>query len=108
MSARTNSKGKVSMGAKSLTKAELVSVIASSASIKKVQAEKAVEAFTTSVQSALVEGRKVTLVGFGTFSVSHRAARMGRDPRTKEPIQIPAKRGVKFKAGKAMREAVND
>ena len=92
----------------SLTKAELVSAIAAAANIKKVQAEKAVEAFTTSVQSALVQGRKVTLVGFGTFSVSQRAARMGRDPRTKEAIRIPAKNGVKFKAGKAMREAVND
>ncbi|MBT3217633.1 MAG: HU family DNA-binding protein [Proteobacteria bacterium] len=95
------------MGAKSVTKAELVATISREASLSKVDAAKALGAVTGSIQRALVDGRKVTLVGFGTFSVSHRAARMGRDPQTKQPISIPASKGVKFKPGKAMKEAVN-
>ena len=95
------------MGAKSVTKADLVSAIASGAGLKKSDAEKALSALTGAVQSALVDGKKVTLVGFGSFSVSHRAARMGREPQTKKPIQIKASNGVKFKAGKALKEAVN-
>jgi DNA-binding protein HU-beta len=91
----------------SMTKAELVSHIAAEAGIKKVEAERALSALTGAIQGALTDGRKVTLVGFGTFSVSHRAARTGRDPRTKQPINIPASRSVKFKPGKAMKEAVN-
>ena len=93
--------------AKSVTKAELVSHIASEAGLKKVEAERALAAVTGAIQGAMVDGRKVTLVGFGTFSVSHRAARMGRDPQTKKPIQIPASKTVKFKPGKALKEAVN-
>src|SRR5687768_10015368 len=92
---------------KSVTKAELVSHIASEAGLKKVEAERALSAVTTAIQNALVGGKKVTLVGFGTFSVAHRRARLGRDPQTKRPIEIPASQSVKFKPGKAMKEAVN-
>jgi DNA-binding protein HU-beta len=95
------------MGAKSVTKADLVSAIASGAGIRKTDAEKALASFTEAVQEALVSGKKVTLVGFGSFSVSHRAARTGRDPQTKQPIQIMASNGVKFKAGKALKQSVN-
>ncbi len=93
--------------ANSVTKAELVSRIANDAGLKKVQAERALAAVTTAIQDALVGGKKVTLVGFGTFSVAHRKARMGRDPQTKAPLHIKASNTVKFKAGKAMKEAVN-
>lgn len=93
--------------ANSVTKAELVSHIASEAGLKKVQAEKALAAFTGAIQQALVGGKKVTLVGFGTFSVQHRKAREGRDPQTKKTIQIAASNTVKFKPGKAMKDAVN-
>jgi DNA-binding protein HU-beta len=95
------------MGAKSVTKAQLVASIAEETGLSKVQSKDALQAFTKAIQAALVGGKKVTLVGFGTFSVSHRAARMGRDPQTKKPINIPASKGVKFKPGKAMKEAVN-
>jgi len=93
--------------AKSVTKADLVASIASEAGLKKVEAERALKATTNAIQLALVGGKKVTLVGFGTFQVSHRAERMGRDPQTKRPIRIPASNTVKFKPGKAMKEAVN-
>ena len=92
---------------KSVTKADLVNSIAGETGLKKVEAERALAAVTTAIQTALVDGRKVTLVGFGTFSVTHRAERMGRDPQTKQPIRIPASKSVKFKPGKAMKEAVN-
>ena len=92
---------------KSVTKADLVSHIASEAGLKKVEAERALAALTGAIRSALESESKVTLVGFGTFSVSHHAARTGRDPQTKKPIQIPASKRVKFKAGKALKEAVN-
>ena len=95
------------MGAKSVTKADLVSAIASGAGLRRADAEKALTSLTGAVQNALVSGKKVTLVGFGSFSVSHRAARTGRDPQTKQPIQIKASNGVKFKAGKALKESVN-
>lgn len=91
----------------SVTKADLVSKIATDTGMKKVEAEKALEAVTTAIQGALVDGKKVTLVGFGTFSVSARKERMGRDPQTKKPIRIPASKAVRFKPGKAMKDAVN-
>ena len=93
--------------ANSVTKADLVSHIASEAGLKKVDAERALTAVTGAIQQALASGQKVTLVGFGTFSVANRKARMGRNPRTKAPMQIPAQRSVKFKPGKAMKDAVN-
>jgi len=91
----------------STTKADLVSSIAADTGLKKVDAERAVVALTQAIQAALEGGSKVTLVGFGTFSVSHRQAREGRDPQTKERITIAASNTVKFKPGKAMRDAVN-
>jgi DNA-binding protein HU-beta len=93
--------------ANSVTKAELVSTIASEAGLKKVDAERALSALTGAIQGALAGGQKVTLVGFGTFSVGSRRARMGRNPRTKAPMQIPASKTIKFKPGKAMKDAVN-
>jgi len=93
--------------ANSVTKADLVSHIATEAGLKKVEAERALKATTNAVQHALMSGKKVTLVGFGTFQVSHRAERMGRDPQTKKPIKIPASNTIKFKPGKAMKDAVN-
>ena len=89
------------------TKADLVTNIATAAGIKKTEAEKALEAVTAGIKSALADGAKVTLVGFGTFSVTQRAARTGRNPRTKAPINIPASNSVKFKPGTALKSAVN-
>ncbi len=91
----------------STTKADLVNHIAGAAGIKKVQAEAALDALTNGIKSALANGDKVTLVGFGTFQVSERAARKGRNPRTKEVIDIPASKGVRFKTRKALKDAVN-
>ena len=90
----------------SVTKAQLVTNIADAAGITKSSAEKALSAAIGGIQGALANGDKVTLVGFGTFSVSERAARTGRDPRTRQPIQIAASKGVRFKPGKALKDAV--
>lgn len=90
-----------------MNKAELISAMAESAGITKVQAEKALTAFTDSVVSALKKKDKVSLIGFGTFSASERAARTGRNPRTGESIQIAAKTVAKFKAGKGLDDALN-
>ena len=92
--------------ANSVTKADLVTRIAAETGLKKVDAEKALEAMTSAIQGALQDGKKVTLVGFGTFSVADRKEKMGRDPRTKAPITIPAHKAVKFTAGKAIKEVV--
>jgi len=89
-----------------MTKAELVAKIASEAGIIKSQAEKAVDGFFSAVSAALSGGDKITLVGFGTFSVAARAQREGRNPRTREKIKIPASKVVKFKAGKTLVEKV--
>ena len=91
----------------SVTKNDLVNHIASAAGIKKVQAELALAAMTDGIRGALASGDKVTLVGFGTFQVSERAARKGRNPQTKQPIDIPASKGVRFKAGKGLTDALN-
>ncbi|TNE87899.1 MAG: HU family DNA-binding protein [Deltaproteobacteria bacterium] len=93
--------------ANSYTKADLVDAVAAATDLKKVQAEAALGAALGSIQEALTSGKKVTLVGFGTFSVQHRASRTGRNPQTKAPIEIPASNTVKFKPGKALRDAVN-
>jgi len=90
-----------------MTKAELVSQIASDAGLSKVQAEAALNAFMDNVTQALSRHEKVTLVGFGTFSVSHREARVGRDPRTGNPIDIPAAFSPKFKPGKNLKDGIN-
>ena len=89
-----------------MTKAELVAKIASEAGITKSQAEKALDGFVSAVSNALAGGDKITLVGFGTFSVGTRAQREGRNPRTGEKIKIPASKVVKFKAGKTLSEKV--
>lgn len=90
-----------------MNKSDLIDAIATSADITKVDAGKAVDAFVTAVTGALKQEDTVSLIGFGTFSVKHRAARMGRNPRTGEAIQIKASKNPTFKAGKALKDAVN-
>lgn len=90
-----------------MNKTELIAAMAEKASISKKEAEKALDAFTNVVSDQLVDGQKVQLVGFGTFEVSPRAAKPGRNPKTGEVIQIAACNVPKFKAGKALKEAVN-
>jgi DNA-binding protein HU-beta len=89
-----------------MTKAELVAKVASESGIAKSQADKAVDGFVSAVSDALSGGEKITLVGFGTFSVGKRSQREGRNPRTGEKIKIPASKVVKFKAGNALSEKV--
>ena len=89
-----------------MNKAELVSAIAEKTELKKVDAEKAVKAFVDVVTEELKKGGKVQLVGFGTFEVSKRAAREGRNPSTGAPIKIEAKKVVKFKVGKKLADKV--
>ena len=93
--------------ASSYTKAELISKISGDTGLKKADAEKALMAALNGIRDALSDGNKVTIVGFGTFSVGERAARKGLNPRTKEVIDIPASKVVKFKPGKALRDSVN-
>lgn len=90
-----------------MTKADLVNAIAEKAGLSKTDAENALKAFTDSVEEALKAGEKVSLVGFGTFSVGERAAREGQNPQTGEKIKIAAAKVPKFKAGKALKDAVN-
>jgi len=89
-----------------MTKAELIDKIAALAKISKADAERALNALLDSVKMSLKKGQKVTLVGFGTFSVSKRKARKGRNPRTGETIKIPAAKVPKFTAGKAFKDAI--
>jgi DNA-binding protein HU-beta len=91
----------------SVTKADLVSAIASETGLKRAEAEAALVAATNAIQAALAQGQKVTLVGFGTFSVAERKEKQGRDPQSKEPITIPAHKAVKFAAGRALKDLVN-
>ncbi len=90
-----------------MNKAELVAAIAEKAEISRKDAEAALKAFTEVIEEELKKGEKIQLVGFGTFEVSERAARVGRNPQTKEEIKIPASRAPKFKAGKALKDAIN-
>lgn len=90
-----------------MNKGELIESVAGAAGMSRADATKAVDAVLDSVTSALKNGGSVSLVGFGTFSVKARAARMGRNPRTGEPIQISASNVPGFKAGKALKDAVN-
>ncbi|MBE5908207.1 MAG: HU family DNA-binding protein [Lachnospiraceae bacterium] len=90
-----------------MNKSELVAAIASKADISKKDAEAAVKAFTETVTKELKKGGKVQLVGFGTFEVSKRAARTGRNPQTGKEMKIAASKAPKFKAGKALKDAVN-
>jgi DNA-binding protein HU-beta len=89
-----------------MTKAELIERMAERAKISKRAAGIALNTFVESVTNALVSGDKVALVGFGTFSVSQRKARTARNPRTGEPIEVPAKRAPKFKAGRDLKNSV--
>ncbi|MDR9406109.1 MAG: HU family DNA-binding protein [Spiribacter sp.] len=90
-----------------MNKSELIDAVAQSAGLSKADATKAVDAFAGTVSSALKKGDQVTLVGFGTFTVRERAARTGRNPRTGASINIPASKVPGFKAGKALKDAVN-
>jgi DNA-binding protein HU-beta len=90
-----------------VNKTELVDYIAGSADISKASATRALDAMIDAVTTTLQKNDSVTLVGFGTFSVGERAARLGRNPRTKEAIKIKAAKVPKFKAGKALKDAVN-
>ncbi len=90
-----------------MNKGDLIEAVAGSASLSKADAGRAVDAFIGSVTGALKGGSQVSLVGFGTFTVKRRAARMGRNPRTGEAIQIKASNVPGFKAGKALKDAVN-
>jgi DNA-binding protein HU-beta len=89
-----------------MTKEELINKIAKEAKVTKAQANKAVNAFFDGVTSSLKRGRKVSFVGFGTFSIAKRKARMGRNPQTGAAIRIAAARVPKFKAGKQLKDAV--
>ncbi len=91
-----------------MTKGELVAQIAADADISKAAAEKALKAFIDGITGALKKGDKVSLVGFGTFDISNRAARKGRNPQTGEEIQIKASTVPRFKAGKSLKDAVNN
>ncbi len=90
-----------------MNKTELIDAVAESADISKAAATRAVDTVLESITSSLANGDSVALVGFGTFSVKDRAARTGRNPRTGEPIDIPAAKVPSFKAGKALKDAVN-
>lgn len=89
-----------------MNRSELVGKMASAAGISKAKAEKALGAFVDNVAKALKKGDKVSLVGFGTFSVTKRAARSGRNPRTGATIKIPAAKIPKFKAGKGLKDSI--
>lgn len=91
-----------------MNKTELTAAMAEQAGISRKDAEKALKAFTDVVTEELKKGGKVQLVGFGTFEVSERAAREGRNPQTKETITIAASKAPKFKAGKALKDMVNE
>ncbi|MFC1541365.1 HU family DNA-binding protein [Candidatus Latescibacterota bacterium] len=89
-----------------MTKEEIIAKAAEDADITKAAASKALASILSSIEKALAKGNKVSLVGFGTFSVSHRAARNGRNPATGAAIRIPAANVPKFKAGKKLKDAV--
>ncbi|GIS87035.1 MAG: DNA-binding protein HU-beta [Gammaproteobacteria bacterium] len=90
-----------------MNKGDLIDAIAASTGLSKADAGRAIDATTSAVAGELAGGGSVALVGFGTFSVSHRAARMGRNPATGETIHIDARNVPKFKAGKALKDACN-
>jgi DNA-binding protein HU-beta len=90
-----------------MTKAEMIEAIAAKADVSKSASEKVLKAFIEVVKEELGKGEKVTLVGFGTFSVANRPARTGRNPRTGETINIAASNVPKFKPGKALKDSLN-
>lgn len=91
-----------------MNKQELITSMAEKTSLNKTNSEKVLNAFIESVQEALANGEKVQLIGFGTFETKERAARVGLNPRTKERIDIPAKKVPSFKAGKEFKEKINN
>jgi DNA-binding protein HU-beta len=90
-----------------MTKNELVQRISEKAGISKKEANEALRAITSTFSDTLKEGDGITIVGFGSFSLTQRAARTGRNPQTGETLQIPASKTVRFKPGKSLKEAVN-
>lgn len=90
-----------------MNKADLIEVIAESADLSNAAAGRTLDAILDKITNALKEGDAVTIAGFGTFKLSHRKARKGVNPRTKEPIDIAASNSVSFKAGKALKDALN-
>ncbi|WP_325199156.1 HU family DNA-binding protein [Oscillibacter sp.] len=89
-----------------MNKAELINVVSEAAEVSKKDAEVVITATLDAITDALKEGEKVQLVGFGSFEVKARAARVGRNPKTKEPIEIPASKVPVFKAGKVLKDIV--
>jgi len=90
-----------------MNKSELIAAVANKANLTKADAGRIIDGFTSEVSNSLSNGEPVTLIGFGTFEVRDRAARAGRNPRTGEAIQIKASKNPAFKAGKALKNAVN-
>ena len=91
-----------------MTKSDLIERLAGKAELTRPRAEELLDFLLNDVTEALKKGEKVNISGFGTFTVSNRKARTGRNPKTGEPIEIPASRSAKFKAGKALKEALGD
>jgi len=89
-----------------MTRVEIIEKMAKDAGVSKAAAQKALDSFIDSIKKTLKKGNKVTLIGFGTFSVGKRAARKGRNPQTGEVIKIKASKAPKFKAGKAFKDAL--
>ena len=90
-----------------MNKSELIDAIAAESGLTKVDSRKALDAVVKSISNALAHGDRVSLVGFGTFSVAERSARTGINPATKKPINIPAKKVAKFKAGAELAGAIH-
>ena len=91
-----------------MNKSELIAAVVEKTELSKKDAEKALKAFEDVITEELKKGEKVQLVGFGTFEVTERAERMGRNPKTKETMVIAASKAPKFKAGKSLKDAVNE
>lgn len=89
-----------------MNKTELITVMAETSGLSKKDCDAALAAFIAAIETALKSGDKVQLVGFGSFEVRERAARTGRNPRTKESVEIPASKAPAFKAGQAFKEAI--
>ena len=90
-----------------MNKSELIDAVAKSADLSKVSAGRALDATVAAITAALKKGDSVTLIGFGTFKVSHRAARIGRNPQTGKELKIAARKAPAFRAGKALKDALN-
>jgi DNA-binding protein HU-beta len=105
--APSNNRQRISRGGSFVNKSELIEHIARQADISKAAATRALEAVIGGVKTTLKKGGSVSIVGFGTFAVTKRAARIGRNPRTKEPIKIKSAKVPKFRPGKGLKDAVN-